>query len=194
MSIAAVLGSSNRAFEELEYLRTIAKVDAVFAVNDAAAQYQGDLAAFVTLHPEKLVPWTTNAGVRHPGWLSIRSHVDKLHKTCEIIAHEAGPGVTRVVDYCWPGMVASGSSGLFAVKVALEKFERVVCCGVPMDANRNHFDSVEPWYEVNSFWETWCEQAYVHIKDRVRSMSGRTAQLLGMPTKEFLAGGMPALQ
>ncbi len=194
MSIAAVLGSSNRAFEELEYLRTIAKVDAVFAVNDAAAQYQGDLAAFVTLHPEKLVPWTTNAGVTHPGWLATRAYVDKLHKTCEVIAHEAHPGVTRVVDYRWPGMVGSGSSGLFAVKVALEKFERVVCCGVPMDANRNHFDSDEPWFEVDSFWEAWSEQAYVHIKDRVRSMSGRTAQLLGMPTKEFLAGGMPALQ
>lgn len=191
--IAAVLGGANRGFEELEHLRTICRVEAVYAVNDAAAEYPGDLAAFVTLHPEKLLPWTSQSnGVSDPGWLARRAYVDKQHKTCEVIAHEAHPGVTRVVDYRWPGMVASGSSGLFAVKVALEKFERVVCCGVPMDANRNHFFSAEPWHEVNSFWEAWSEQAYVHIKDCVRSMSGRTAQLLGMPTKEFLAGGMPA--
>lgn len=179
--IAAVLGGAAGGFEELEYLRTLCRVEAVYAVNDAAADYPGDLAAFVTLHPEKL-----------PHWLSIRARVDNLHKTCEVVSHEAKPGVTRVVDYRWPGMQASGSSGLFAVKVALERFERVVCCGIPMDADRNHYFSAEPWYEVGSFWEAWCEQAYMHIKDRVRSMSGRTAQLLGMPTKEFLAGGMPA--
>jgi hypothetical protein len=181
MTLAAVLGGARGNLAELETLRTLCRVDAVFAVNDAAAQYPGaDLEAFVTLHPEKL-----------PEWLS-RRNVDNLHKPT-IVAHCEGPLVTQVVDYRWPGMNASGSSGLFAVKVALEKYDQVVLCGVPMDAMRAHFFDSAPWFEVDSFWQAW-QIALPYIKDRVRSMSGRTAQLLGMPTKEFLssAGVTPA--
>lgn len=178
--IAAVLGGATRGAEELATLRTLCRVDAVFAVNDAAAAYTGaDLEAFVTLHPEKL-----------PQWLALRANVDNLHKP-DIVAHCEGPLVTRVVDYRWPGMDTSGSSGLFAVKVALEKYDRVVLCGVPMDVMRAHFFDSAPWFEVDSFWDAW-HVALPYIKDRVRSMSGRTANLLGMPTKEFLAGGIPA--
>lgn len=174
--IAAVLGSATNGFAELETLRTLAPVAGVYAVNDAAAEYPGPLDAFVTLHPEKL-----------PEWVAKRSYVDSSHK-CEYIAHCEGPLVTRVVDYRWPGMSASGSSGLFAVKVALEKPEqRVVLCGVPMDAMRAHYNNALPWFEVDSFWAAW-STALPYIKDRVRSMSGHTAQLLGMPTREFLQG------
>lgn len=180
MTLAAVLGGATRGREELDHLRTLAQVDAVFGVNDAGAEYPGELAAFVTLHPEKL-----------DAWLSIRTNVDKLHKPCEIVSHEAHPRVTRVVDYRWPGMNGSGSSGLFAAKVALESFDKVVLCGVPMDVMRAHYFNSAPWWEVDSFWPAW-QVALPYIKDRVRSMSGATAQLLGMPTKEFLAGGTPA--
>ncbi|WP_448043800.1 hypothetical protein [Bradyrhizobium liaoningense] len=178
--IAAVLGGATRGLAELETLRTLAPVDAVFAVNDAAAAYHHpDLHSFVTLHPEKL-----------PQWLALRANVDKLHKP-DIVAHCEHPLVTQVVDYRWPGMNASGSSGLFAVKVALEKYDRVVLCGVPMDVMRAHFFDSAPWFDVDSFWDAW-HVALPHIKDRVRSMSGRTANLLGMPTKEFLASGILA--
>lgn len=181
MTLAAVLGGATRGREELEHLRTLAHVDAVFGVNDAGAEYPDELAAFVTLHPEKL-----------DAWLAIRTNVDKLHKPCEVIAHETHPRVTRVVDYRWPGMIGSGSSGLFAVKIALESFDRVVLCGVPMDIMRAHYFSPAPWFEVDSFWPAW-QIALPFIRDRVRSMSGHTAQLLGMPTREFLSGGMPGL-
>lgn len=193
--IAAVLGGATRGREELAHLRTLCDVQAVYAVNDAAAEYPGDLTAFVTLHPEKLGPGTLSNGSPSPDWLSIRNRVDNLHKTCEVIAHEPHPRVTRVVDYRWLGMNASGSSGLFATKVALESQPYpVVLCGVPMDAMRAHYFNSAPWWEVDSFWQAWTI-ALPYIKDRVRSMSGATAQLLGMPTREFLhpAGGTPVL-
>ena len=174
--LAAVLGGAAGAFTELEMLRGMANVQGVYAVNDAAAQYPGPLEAFVTLHPEKL-----------PEWRPLRSNVDSSHK-CEYVAHSEHPLVTRVADYRWPGMNASGSSGLFAVKVALEKYDRVVCCGVPMDASRAHFFDSRPWVDVDSFWQAWLA-ALPYIATRVRSMSGRTAELLGRPTPEFLAGG-----
>lgn len=183
--IAAVLGSATNGLAELETLRSLAPVSAVYAVNDAAADYPGPLAAFVTLHPEKLGPGTLSNGSPSPNWHARRFHVDSSHK-CEYIAHCEHPLVTRVVEYRWPGMNGSGSSGLFAVKVALEKPEqRVVLCGVPMDAMRAHFNNTLPWFEVDSFWAAW-SIALPYIKDRVRSMSGHTAQLLGMPTREFL--------
>lgn len=176
--IAAVLGGARGGLAELATLRNLARIDAVFAVNDAAADFDGELAAFVTLHPEHL-----------PKWLAKRTA-----PTLEVVAHDDKPGVTRVADYRWPGMNASGSSGLFAVKVALEAgFDRVVLCGVPMEAMRAHYFDAAPWFEVDSFWDAW-SIALPHLAN-VRSMSGRTAQLLGMPTKEFLhpAGGMPVL-
>lgn len=173
--IAAVLGSATNGLAELATLRSLARVDAVFAVNDAAADYAGELAAFVTLHPEHL-----------PRWLAKRSA-----PTFEVVAHEIAPGVTRIADYRWPGMNASGSSGLFAVKIALERFDRVVLCGVPMEAARAHYFDAAPWSEVELFWDAW--RIALPYLSNVRSMSGRTAQLLGMPTREFLAGGTPVL-
>lgn len=164
MSIAAVLGGARGGFDELAALRDVA---AVFAVNDAAAEYPGPLAAFVTLHHEKLPLWLAHrraAGFPEPD---------------EIIAHEDAPNVTRVVDYRWPGMNASGSSGLFAVKIALEQTELpVVLCGVPMDAAGTHYAQSTFANDVGAFRDAW-NIALPRLKDRVRSMSGWTAELLG---------------
>lgn len=168
MSLAAVLGSASGGMDELATLRRLTAVTAVFAVNDAAADYPGDLAAFVTLHPEKLATWLPKR--RSP--------------PAEVIAHESHPLATRVVEYQWPGMTGSGSSGLFAVKVALEQFDRVVLCGVPMDPFRAHYFDGAPWFEVDSFTAAW-KYALPHLLG-VRSMSGWTAGLLGTPDEEFL--------
>jgi hypothetical protein len=178
MRIAAVLGGAKGNLDELAALRTHADVVAVYAVNDAAAEYPGDLAAFVTLHFEKL-----------PMWLAKRRAAG-LPKPREIVSHEQQPHVTRVVDYRWPGMNASGSSGLFAAKVAIEAgFDDVVLCGVPMDAERAHYFNGSPWHEVNGFFEAW-EIALPHLRGRVRSMSGWTAKLLN---HLHPAGGIPVL-
>lgn len=173
MQIAAVLGGASNNMAELATLRRMCDVAAVYAVNDAAVDFPDNLAAFVTLHPEHL-----------PKWLAKRAGL-MLPRPREVIGHEAHPDVTHVVDYQWPGMNASGSSGLFAVKVALERFPKVVLCGVPMEAARAHYFDAAPWAEVDSFWAAW-SIALPHLVN-VRSMSGRTAQMLGMPTKEFLA-------
>lgn len=179
MRVAAVLGGATGGLDELAQLRAMVTVDAVFAVNDAAADYDGNLAAFVTLHPEHL-----------PRWLGARRSAGRI-EPYEVVAHEQKPGVTRVVDYMWPGMNASGSSGLFAAKVALEKFDHVVLCGVPMQAARAHYFNSDPWDEVNGFTDAW-RIALPHLAN-VRSMSGWTAELLGKPDIAFLhpAGGTP---
>jgi len=90
----------------------------------------------------------------------------------------------------WNHPNGGGSSGLFAVLGALELgYDQLILCGVTMDGKKKHdptagqlidatcpYDSYRPgWYKVQA-----------QIKDKVRSMSGWTAELLGKPTREWL--------
>ncbi len=166
--IAVVLGGAAGAWDELVRASQIQPVQHIFAVNDAAMHYPGDLDAFVTLHPEKL-----------PGWLGARRTAG-LPEPRAVIAHTAAPHVTDVVDYQWPGQPGSGSSGLFAAKIALTRTDiPVVLCGVPMQADRAHFFNDQPWGEVNQFIAAWEWAAARGLLARVRSMSGWTAELVG---------------
>ena len=166
IGIAVVLGGAAGAWEELAAASRIAPVRHIFAVNDAAMHYPGHLDAFVTLHPEKLSGWLgarRTAGLPEPG---------------AVIAHRMDTHVTEAVEYKWPEQQSSGSSGLFATKIALERTALpVVLCGVPMDAARAHFFNDQPWTDVDQFRAAW-EQVKGRLA-RVRSMSGWTAELLG---------------
>ena len=68
------------------------------------------------------------------------------------------------------------------------KIEKVVLCGVPMDEQGN-VDGRENWAlkEVMIHREGW-NKRYDLLKDRVRSMSGWTRELLGEPTRDWLDG------
>lgn len=166
--IAVVLGGAAGAWDELSRASAIQPIRYLVAVNDAASHYPGHLDAFVTLHPEKL-----------SGWLGARRTAG-LPEPATVIAHTTAPLVTEVVDYQWPGQTGSGSSGLFAAKIALERTALpVVLCGVPMQAERAHFFNDQPWGEVDQFHAAW---EWAHKDERlarVRSMSGWTAELLG---------------
>jgi len=74
-----------------------------------------------------------------------------------------------------------GSSGLFAARVGLEvlKYERVVLCGIPMEATA-HFNRPEPWADAIPSRQGWLEALPV-LKGKVFSMSGWTRELLGAP-------------
>jgi hypothetical protein len=75
------------------------------------------------------------------------------------------------------------------LKVALIDlgFDRAVLCGIPLDARQNHFDTPGPWRPASQYEHGW-RQALPHITDRTRSMGGWTADLLGRPTPEWIAG------
>lgn len=168
VGIAVVLGGAAGAWDELARASQIQPVRHIFAVNDAAMHYPGHIDAFVTLHPEKL-----------SGWLGAR-RTASLPEPASVIGHAPHELVTEVVDYQWPGQPGSGSSGLFAAKIALERTALpVVLCGVPMQADRAHFFNDQPWDEVKQFIASWEWAASRGLLDRVRSMSGWTAELLG---------------
>lgn len=75
-----------------------------------------------------------------------------------------------------------GSSGLFTVKVLLEQgCDRVICVGIPLD-EQPHFNKPHQWKMPPEYRMDW-ERHYDRIKDRVRSASGWTRELLGGPEK-----------
>jgi hypothetical protein len=96
------------------------------------------------------------------------------------------PGVDHVKTF--DGFQASDSS-LYAVKVMLElEYEKIILCGSPMDNSRKFYspyNAEQPQHEADNLQEAWREEAK-GFEDRVRSMSGNTAKLLGEPDLGWL--------
>jgi len=94
------------------------------------------------------------------------------------------------VIYPWSG----GSSGMLAVQVALALgCTKVMLCGMPMTPTPHFEQSAEfdaahtVWSEADGHWRSWL-RVHQHgwFEDRVRSTSGRTRDLFGAPTREWL--------
>jgi hypothetical protein len=170
--------------------------DTYYLVKLAGVHWDGGPFVWVTLHPEfmhveRIASPGPNQG--QPGYCLQRA-AKGLHSNYEIVAPlktEVGAhhqhNADRHVTYLWPGMTASGSSGLFAVKVALDDgHDRVVLAGVPMTVEDKHFLRGQPWIARDSFTQAW-PIAMPHIHGKVKSLSGGfTEELLGAPTPEWL--------
>ena len=91
--------------------------------------------------------------------------------------------VDKVTKWTNEGTQKCGSSSLFAVDMAIrEGYEKIILCGVPLDGKGHFYDSVKHDLEFmfSPVWRTY------PFKDKVRSMSGLTQEILGEPTKEWL--------
>jgi hypothetical protein len=85
----------------------------------------------------------------------------------------------------------SGSSGLFAVRIALDvlKARRVVLAGMPMDDSPHVYDAGRrSGPSFVPYRPEWRRAARDEFGGRVRSLSGWTADLLGRPDPEWLEG------
>lgn len=180
MTVALVLGGAACVFNDVEVALALGKFDGVIACNDMAARWPGRLDAAVSKHPER---WT--------GWLAARER-RRFPAPDRVISHleaegQASEAVTGHTEFRFPGQTASGSSGLFALKVALVDlgFDKAVLCGVPMSADRGHFAYGPTWPDAIHYQPAWRE-ALPAIQDRARSLSGWTRNLLGAPTKDWL--------
>lgn len=91
------------------------------------------------------------------------------------------------VTWPWPG---SGTSSLSAVYTALALgYDQIILCGIPLDDSGHYFDMPE---KKSSFTREvppkgdgrlkyWADARDRVFTDKVRSMSGRTRDLLGAP-------------
>lgn len=162
MTTALVIGGASCLWDDLAALSGWTP-DIVIAVNDAIAAYPGRIDAAATLHPEKLTRWRVGR------WKN-RGNGDYLTWSRRN---------SELVDRILTGW-NQGSSGMFAVGVALETgADSVVLAGVPM-TETPHFHNDQPWDGVRHHWQAW-EKRADEMRGRVWSMSGRTRDLLGAP-------------
>jgi hypothetical protein len=165
--IALVLGGADCVWADAEAALDMGEFDGVVGCNAIGRYWPGRMDAWVSLHPEKFGPWCN------------RREADGLPP------HAQRLGLTEV-EPRFVGQREPGSSGLFALKVALMDlgFNRAVLCGIPLDT-RPHFDSAPLWPAALNY-RTAFLQAKPQFKRRARSMSGWTADQLGRPTEEWL--------
>lgn len=167
------LGGADCVWDDLAAAAEIVNDCDVGAVNDAGVHYSGHLTLWASLHPEKLADWQRRrerAG-RNTDYTVVSR---KLHPQTRI---------DRTVGELW-----SGSSGLYIAQVACITFgyDRVILCGIPMDPTP-HFFGDEPWEPAAMYRKGWIEaHEQPELRGKVRSMSGWTRGLLGLPTAEWL--------
>jgi len=168
---ALILGGASCVWEDVEAALDLAEFDCIIAANDVGAHWSGPLDHWVSLHPEKLNGWLRARREKgYPDGFTTWSH-----------KKQAGCNVDRATDD-W-----KGSSGLFAVKVARELgYERIVLCGVPLNAEGAHFFDAKPWKAFQGFRNGWLNHR-AEIAPYVRSVSGWTREILGAPDESFLA-------
>lgn len=178
MTTALILGGASCIWDDVEAALRLGEFDCVIACNDIGAAWAGDLDAWVTLHPENMGRWIEQRAAR--GYPPAQ----------RIVYHEAKAGCPRpdlVTTYNWERAHRSPSSGVFSAKVAIEiGVTRGVLCGVPLTVTP-HFNDKGDWLGANGFQDGLMHAA-PYLKDKIRSMSGRTAEVLGTPDPEWLAG------
>lgn len=170
MTIALVLGSAACVWADALAAVKLTRPDLVIAVNDMIPLWPGPLDCAAALHREKL-----------PGWLIAREDAGRSAPR-EVWSYRAAPPTVTHTTADW-----RGSSGLFALKVALieRRCDGAILAGVPMDRSP-HVTGGEAWKDAHAFYPGWVDQQK-HFGTRARSLSGWTRSRLGAPTEQWLA-------
>ena len=180
-----VLGGAATLHEDINAAKESFDFQGCVACNDAGAEWPGELDAWVTLHPQFWMKKEWLAKRAANGYPPARrlmtnnlADVRPWHPDLDIAE----------VDYRFPGQEHSGSSGMFAAKVALIDlgFDRAVLCGIPMSPMA-HFHGADHWRAddkgrpsplPNRYLQRWADVPGEY-KARIRSMSGATRDLFG---------------
>ena len=143
----------------------------VMTVNDITMHYPGHIRHVFSNDRKMLRPWLD---ARRPLLVQAQEGPTLIHTLRE--------GVQRAHVWPWPGQ---GTSGLNAVYTGIALgYSQIVLCGIPLDDTGHYFDP--PWVKSNFTNEvpdrpdgmrSWKEVPLPTVK----SMSGRTRELLGGP-------------
>lgn len=165
------LGGAEGVWDELEQARALCPDADIGAVNEAGRDYLGHLKLWASLHPEKLGRWQRERK-GNPDYIAC-AHKGHFDARIDLIANE----------------IWYGTSGLFLIQVAAIMFgyTRIIACGMPIADKPHYFDQAQ-WDGVSRYRRGWTEAVQQpELKDRVRSMSGWTRELVGEPTQSWLA-------
>ena len=131
---------------------------------DAVDRYIWPLKYMATYHPEDI----------EPAFQRRKSFIGDID--FKVISHIENPGVDIIIPYEYP----SGSSALLGAMAGIEiGYKKIILCGCPLQG----VNSVN--HDYNKFHEGWKVRKDL-VCDKVRSMSGWTAEFLGKPTGDWL--------
>lgn len=193
MSNALVIGGSAAVWAEVRAAMELCHFDKFYCVKLAGIHWPQGNFTWVTLHPEFMDTYEAQRrALGHPAGYEIVAPLK-----CEVGMHAEKGRIDRRVSYRWPNMVGSASSGIFGAKVALgDGMERVVLAGIPMEPTAGHFLPEsrngqgmvrgDYWKQHEAFVKGF-EISVPHLIGKVKSMSGRTREILGAPSAEWLA-------
>lgn len=181
LTIALVLGGGASLEADVRAALDLGEYSGVVCCNDSGVSWPGPLDCWVSLHTDKLTrTWRyarQTKGFEQAGYMwGPKQGFEKGLK----------PPLDGWVGQFFEGQIDGGSSGHFALKVALVDlgYDRAVLCGIPMDTSK-HFFGGDDWRSATSHRLGW-EQTFATIKDRVRSMSGWTRVKFGAPDSNWL--------
>jgi hypothetical protein len=175
---AIVLGGADCVFDDVHALLSMSPREwpgLYIAANDVGCHWPV-LDHWASFHVDKLVRWKEERAARG------------LPPAYGTWGWRPGQPVDFVL-YPWSG----GSSGMLAAQVAIVLgCRRVVLCGMPMTPTAHFNQSAEfssattVWAEADGHWKSWVrvyQQGW--FGGHVRSMSGRTRELLGTPDVDW---------
>ena len=172
-----VLGSANSVWADIERATNICEFHGVVASKEIGVHWKGHLDGWVSLHPERM---QKDRDLREAnGYPPAEVH----------FGHQFKPdakGIDVWYNYKFEGQLRSASSGIFALKVALEyfHFDQAVLCGIPLQRDQGRIDGKPNWNGGSTFHKGF-EEAMPAFKDRVRSMGGWTALRVGQLTSAW---------
>jgi hypothetical protein len=183
---AVVVGRAQGALEE--YAAAVEMIaphafDEVIVVGRAVVGFPHPVHHMVTFHTNLVDKWCAERAARgHP---PPENYWTSYHKGKPLKFTKASSRAEQFKYVTAEG----GSSGRVAVHVSVVALnvDRTVLVGMPMTQEAGHFDQDGDWKEADLYWEAWAEDV-VEFADRVRSMSGRTREAFGGPTREWLVG------
>lgn len=184
MTTALVLGGGHSLYDDLRKVREAGlQFDGVVACNDAGMEWPHSLDAWVSLHCWYFVDKKWRQTRRERGFPEAKRHYGHPEAfTGSLAKQQSLTGDLLRTPYSFAGE-KSGSSGLFAAKVALVdlSFDTVILCGVPMTKTPHYWDATETnWDSAEGFRKSWLNVPKDY-RDRMRSLSGWTRVLLGAP-------------
>lgn len=172
--IALIVGGAPSVWSELEEAKALVagREHLIVATNHSGRLYEGDIDAWVTLHPELFEPWRKERAAKD---------LNEDYRAL-VYPRRQRPHGTEPWPQRW-----YGSSGLYGAQVALEALDcrGVILCGVPMLEEAGHVTGLATWPGVEKYRPGFLEAKAEGAP--IRSMSGWTADLFGRPDEEWLA-------
>ena len=174
-----ILGGGRDVWADYLSAKEILEHYEVMCVNDIAIHFSVEpLHHAVSMHKKVLSAIRT---IRRE-----KSYLERVH------THSVKPHLD--VDTAWTIQCAGPTSGGFAAQIAVAMgFTKIILCGIPIDNSGHYFDppdgdsnhSVKFGDKHNIVGWRQLHENNEYARNRLRSMSGRTASIFGEPTIDW---------